>query len=416
MSNKDSQALVDHFFRSEYGKMVAVISRYLGPEQIETAEDIVQDTLLSAVENWKHHGIPPSPEAWLYKAAKNKVLNHLRHKNYVKELGSSPSGLAFTELSFNDDAIFDDMLRVMTSCCQPGISEEIQITLILKTLCGFSISEIAASYGTSNEAINKRLVRGRKKLKESDTFNQQWVDLNANVEVLLKTIYLLFNEGYSPARKSQVIRMDLCLEAIRLAELIVSNVKVNDKQSSHSLLALMYLNTSRFEARMEVNEGTVDMEGQNRNLWNQDLINKGLDHLSKAQSSHTLSYYLVLASISANHCVAPSFEETNWQEIVKLYDALLAMENAPHIKLNRIVALSKSEGVVVALEAMQKEKSILKDHLYFSVLANFSKENGDIKTAVEYYSKAISCCPNDRDKRFFRKKMEELVPIIDAHV
>ena len=409
----NSDTLVEHFFRNEYGKIVAVISRYLGIERIETAEDIVQETLLTAVEYWQHNGIPPNPSAWLYTTAKNKTLNYLRKQKYERNIELTTD---FAELDFSDEQISDEQLRVMLKCCHPAISEEIQITLMLKILCGFSILEISSAFCTNHETINKRLVRGRKKLRELNASAGPQNDLNKNQEVLLKTIYLLFNEGYFPVSKNQIVRPDLCLEAIRLAEIIVSNEEARNKPDTHALLALMYLNASRFEARIGDRDEVIEMELQDRSLWNQELINCGLHHLGEAQEFGTISNYLILASISANHCVAISYEETNWQEILSLYDGLLTIEHSPAVQLNRLVALSKVKGVDLAISELKKLNTSKENYLYHSTLAELLKQVKKYSDAINHYEKAISLCPNDRDKRFLRKKLDKIVPISNSCV
>ena len=411
-----SENLVEHFFRNEYGKLVTVITRYLGIGHLETAEDIVQETLLTAVEIWKHDGIPPNPEAWLYTTAKNKTLNYLRKQQVERRYQLEHSTPGIETLDFSTDQIADEQLRMMLRCCHPSIAEEVQITLILKILCGFSIAEIATAFCTNNEAINKRLVRGRKKLRKTPHANEV---LHKQQDVLLKAIYLLFNEGYFPARKNQLFRVDLCMEAIRLAHIIALNNQHPNKEPAHSLLALMYLNVSRFEARQGKHGEVIEMERQDRHRWNQPLINKGLHHLQEAQAFDTLSTYLILASISANHCIARDAKATNWPEIVALYDALLTLENTPIVQLNRFVARSKTNGIkaaITGLEELGQSPTMKENHLYFSTLAAFYQQANEPTKAKRFYGIAISLCKNDRDKDFLRKKIDSVVPISEPKV
>ena len=409
----DSAFLVEHFFRNEYGKMVAVISKYVA---IETAEDLVQDTLLTAVEYWQHKGIPANPQAWLYTTAKNKTLNWLRKNKFERTYQNQVQEQDLGTLEFTDQLIVDEQLRIMLACCHTSISEACQITLILKVLCGFSISEIASAFCTNNETINKRLVRGRKKLKTIG-FNLEGAnDLNLSQEVLLKTIYLLFNEGYFPSRKNQIVRKDFCLEAIRLTEIIVSNEKINQKENAHALLALMCLNCSRFEARTKKVDETIEMEQQDRTLWNQGLLNKGFYHLNEAQKNESISKYLILASISANHSVAQNYAQTNWEEILALYDVLLSLENSPIVRLNRLVAFSKVNGSKEAISELLKLKGLAANHLYYATLAELYKDTKEYTEAINYYEKAISLVSNIRDKNFLIKKLKALVPISKSQV
>ncbi len=412
--NKEkSEFLVEHFFRNEYGKMVAVISKYVA---IETAEDIVQETLLTAVEYCQHNSIPANPQAWLYTTAKNKSLNWLRKNKFEREYQNQIQEQNLDTLEFTDQLIVDEQLRIMLACCQSSISEETQVTLILKVLCGFSISEIASAFCTNNETINKRLVRGREKLKKNGLNLEDPNDINTSQEVLLKTIYLLFNEGYSPSRKNQVLRKDFCLEAIRLTEIIVSNEKIKRRDNAHALLALMCLNCSRFEARLKNGDEMIEMERQDRTLWNQELLSKGLRHLNEAQKNESISKYLILASISANHSISQNYEQTNWNEILALYDVLLTLENSAIVKLNRLVAFSKVQGSKKAISELLKLNGLTTNHLYYTTLAELSRDIGEQSEAENYYKKAISFVSNVRDKRFLVKKLNTLVPISKSHV
>ena len=407
--------ITEHFFRHEYGKMVAIITKYLGAGQIETAEDIVQETLLTAVEYWQHTSIPPNPVAWLYTTAKNKAFNILKHQKYTLKFEKESIRETGTDkIPFPGEEIADEQLRMIFICCDPIIPENSQIALILKILCGFSISEIAAAFFVNNDTINKRLVRGRKQLKEVHFISIPSPEINTRCDTVLKTIYLLFNEGYLPATKNGVIRTDFCFEAIRLTKMLASHPKVDQKTDCHALLSLMYLNVSRFEARTKGGSEIIEMEKQDRSLWNQKLINKGLYHLDQALAEKTVSNYLLLASISANHCIARSYEETNWKEILSFYDALLKIENSPVIRLNRAVALLKVKGsaaAIAVLETLENQNELTGNYLLYALMGELYKQRSDWKKAVKYLNEAIKLCSNNRDKIFLRKKLEEVVPI-----
>ncbi len=302
----------------------------------------------------------------------------------------------------------------MFVCCNPQISESSQICLILKILCGFSISEIANSFFTSTETINKRLVRGRKQLRTNNISFELLKDINKNLPIVLKTIFLLFNEGYSPTQKNELIRYDLCLEAIRLTEILVESKVIKQKADCYSLLALMYFNASRFESRMNSTNSIIEMDKQNRENWNQQLINKGIQNLNKATKGEQVSKYLILATISANYCIATSFEKTDWKEILSLYDSLLELEDTPIIRLNRSVPLSKVKGnrfAILELEKFVKKSKIDNSHLFFSTLAEFYKLENNLEKAKKNYEKAISLAENERDLKLLRKKLIDVVPI-----
>ncbi len=414
-----SETLTEHFFRNEYGKIVSVITRYIGADHVETAEDIVQETLLKAVDHWQQNGIPKNPQAWLYTTAKNLTLNILKRKTYTKEYTAQLKHLQQTTIPLDDfhlpeDLLADEQLKMMFVCCHPSISEHSQIALILKILCGFSISEIAHAFYTTNETINKRLVRGRKQLRENNVNFEIPQNVTSNLSIILKTIYLLFNEGYSPSKKNQIIRFDLCLEAIRLTEILIQSKLIEKKTDCYALLALMYLNASRFKARTNTDNSSIEMEKQDRRLWNKELINNGVHYLNKAIAEEQVSQYLILATISANHCVAPSFNVTNWDEILSLYDKLILLEDSPITRLNRSVALAEVKGNTQAIKELlllASNSDIGNYYLFHSTLSEFYKKTKNVVAALKHYNKAISLALNKRDIDFLQKKIKTVVPI-----
>ena len=409
-----SRELAEHFFRNEYGRLVSVITGYIGTGNVQTAEDIVQETLLKAVEYWQHKGIPENPQAWLYVAAKNLTLNILKRKE-LKNKYDHQIDLPKQErenFQISEELILDDQLKMVFVLCHPSISENSQIALVLKILCGFSISEIANAFFSTNATINQRLVRGRKQLRKANISFEIPQDVNSRLSTVLKTIYLLFNEGYSPSSKNQLIRYDLCLEAIRLTEIMVVNKGIEKKSDCYSLLALMLLNAARFEARSNNSNAIIEMDKQDRGVWNQELINRGIYYLNKATKEEAFSQYLIMATISANHCIAPSFDKTNWVEILFLYDSLIEMEDTPILRLNRCVAISKVHGNQKAISEM-KDLATNSDlgelHLYHSTLAEFYRLENAIGKTIEHLKKAIIYSKNRRDINFLEKKLKQVV-------
>lgn len=416
INEKHSRELTEHFFRNEYGKMVAVITRYIGTENVQTAEDIVQESLLKAVDYWQQNGIPENPQAWLYTTAKNLALNILKRKKYQTkyQLESTINTIELEQLEFSDELILDEQLNMMFACCHPSISENSQIALILKILCGFSISEIANAFFTTNETINKRLVRGRKQLRENKVSFEIPKKNDAHLAIVQKTIYLLFNEGYSPTLKNELIRLDFCLEAIRLSEILVATKAIKEKTDCYALLALMQFNASRFKARITIDNSIVEMERQDRSKWNTDLINSGTHYLNQAMKGGQISMYLILATISANHCIAKSFSHTNWSAILSLYDNLLVLEDSPTIRLNRAVALSKVKGTkqaIAELEYIALNSDIGEHPMFHTVLAEFFKEENEISNTIKHLKKAITLTKNKRDLKLLEKKLRAVVPI-----
>src|SRR5687767_7566248 len=292
---------------------------------MELAEDVVQDTLLEAMSVWNYKGLPENPTAWLYKVAKNKAINIVNRDKYKREysqevahfLKSEWTANAALENLFSETSIQDDQLRMMFTCCHPSISADSQVSLTLKTLCGFSIPEIAKAFLTTDENINKRLVRARQKIRDDKIpFEVPHTDhLEQRLDAVLETIYLLFNEGYSASTGNDLIRYELCAEAIRLAEIIIAHPGIHQKSNVYAMLALMYLNASRFGARLS-GEGTIlTMAEQDRSLWDQSLMQKGYNYLQISTTDNIISVYHILATISAYHCSAVDFQSTNWKGI-----------------------------------------------------------------------------------------------------
>jgi RNA polymerase sigma factor (sigma-70 family) len=409
--------LIDHLFRHESGKMVAVLTRIFGPGNMDLAEDVVQDSLIEAIKQWTYKGVPDNPSGWLFRVAKNKALNIINREKYKRQYSSDVVHLLRSEWTaepavnhlFSEKEILDDQLRMMFTCCHPSISPDSQIALILKTLCGFSIPEIAKAFLTNDENINKRLVRARQKIRESKIPFEipPGKSLRSRLQTVLETIYLLFNEGYSASTGTDLIRYEVCEEAIRLAEIIAAHESIEDKSTIYALLALMQLNSSRFRARQDAEGNIVTLEQQNRSLWDFALMKEGFINLDKSLPAKEISIYHILATISSYHCSAPDYESTDWKSILALYDRLVETDNSPVVLLNRAVALSKVEGAEIAIEELQKLQNIpsLKSyHLLYAVMAEFYIGIDQFGPAADQLQKAIDLAPLDAERVFLQKK------------
>ncbi|HEV8284955.1 MAG TPA: sigma-70 family RNA polymerase sigma factor [Chitinophagaceae bacterium] len=413
--------LVDDLFRRETGKMIAVLTRIFGSENVELAEDTVQDALIEAINHWTYKGIPENPTAWLFKVAKNKALNILNREKYKKQHVSDVAHYLQSEWTadpalnylFSDQEILDDQLRMMFTCCHPSISSDSQIALTLKTLCGFSIPEIAKAFITAEENINKRLVRARQKIRENKIPFEvpQAKDLEKKLNTVLETIYLLFNEGYSASKGNDLIRYELCEEAIRLAEIIETHPAIQDKSNVYSLLSLMQLNASRFKSRQD-NEGNIlTMAEQDRSLWDYSLIEKGILNLHKSTVSNHVSVYHILAAISGCHCTASDFDSTDWQTILLLYDQLLQLDPSPLVLLNRSVVLSKVKGPQFALEELKRintNPSLKSYYLFYSTEAEFYINMEEYDKAISSLKRAIELSHLKAEKSLLQKKLDRL--------
>lgn len=411
--------LIDHFFRHEYGKIVSVLTKIFGTANLDLAEDVVHDALIEAISQWQYTGIPQNPSAWLFKVSKNKALNILNReayqRQYAKEVvyqhqvnGDTETGI---DTYFSEEEIEDDQLRMIFTCCHPSISPSAQVALALKTLCGFSIPEIAKAFLTSENNINKRLVRARQKIREDNIpFEVPFGnDLEKRLEVVLKTIYLLFNEGYNASAGNEMIRYELCEEAIRLVEMITKNPLVKSKSGALALQALMQLNASRFKARQDADGNILTLEWQNRKLWDYSLMEKGFTSLDAAAKEKNISSYLILATISAYHCSALSYEATDWPGILSLYDDLVKIDDSPIVLLNRAIAVSKVNGPIQAiadLAIIDAEKLLGSYHYYYSTLAAFYMESQQFAEAIPLLEKAIKLAPMHSEKHLLQSKLE----------
>jgi RNA polymerase sigma-70 factor (ECF subfamily) len=410
--------LVDHLFRHESGRLVAVLSRVFGPENLDLAEDVVQDSLIEAIKKWTYSGIPDNPSGWLFKVAKNKALNIIKHQQYERKYSSDVAHFLKSEWTvepaldhlFSEEEIQDGQLRMIFTCCHPAISSDSQIALALKTLCGFSLPEIARAFLTTDENINKRLVRARQKIREDQIPFEvpQGKDLVKRLQAVLETIYLLFNEGYSASSGKDLIRLEVCEEAIRLAEMIAAHPAITNKSNVYALVALMQLNASRFKARQDADGNIITLENQDRSLWDYVLMEKGFSNLERSTSENQVSIYHILASISAYHCSAFRYDATDWESILTLYDRLIQIDSSPIVLLNRAVAISKVKGAekaIAELEQIRNSVQLKSSHLFYSTIAQFYIELNQYSNAIPEIETAIELAPLPNEKLLLREKL-----------
>ncbi|SNZ00569.1 RNA polymerase sigma factor [Flagellimonas pacifica] len=410
---------IDHLFRHEYGKLIAVMTKAFGVPNIDLAEDVVQEAMIEALNKWTYHGVPDNPVGWIYKVAKNKAINILNREKYSRKyvsevaphLQSEWTSEAALKRIFTDKEIADDQLRLIFTCCHPVLSKDSQVALTLKTLCGFSIHEITKAFLTTDSNINKRLVRARKTIKDANipfevpTGSQ----LEPRLSGVLETIYLLFNEGYNSTSDDSLIRNELCEEAIRLMNIIVQNPSIKSS-NAHALLALMLFNTARFISRMDELSNSISLEHQDRTKWDRKLIKKGLTHLAFAAEQNEVSIYHLLATISAQHCTAPTYETTDWDGILSLYDMLVEIEDSPIVQLNRTIVLSKVSGPKVAIAQLKNIEThpSLQGYLpFYTSCAVLYYQNHQIKKAIELLNTALKLPIGKHRKSLINNKIKE---------
>ena len=407
---------IDHLFRHESGKMISVIARIIGYDKVDEAEDIVQDTLLKAMQTWSIKGVPDNPEAWLYSVAKNKAIDEIRkNKNKVK-YESEISSLLYTDMSliptidkmFLDNEIEDSQLRMIFACCHPSMAIEYQIALVLKILAGFSSKEISRALLTNEETTNKRIYRAKKKLAEKN--KELSVPIGEQAEERIhsvnRVIYLIFNEGYNATTGDRILREDLCFEALRLAELLTTNQRFRNDYTT-SLLALIKCHLSRNKARFDSENNLVTLDKQDRRLWDREMMESAFIDMQKVKIRTTNKYFLE-ASISATHCVGPSIEKTDWAMIVSLYDSLYRLEQSPYILLNKFIAISYYKSIGEAITLMKGITELENYYLFHSTLSHLYKRDGNVEMAIKSLEKAETLTENKQEIEHLRGKIEKL--------
>ncbi|HVG15881.1 MAG TPA: sigma-70 family RNA polymerase sigma factor, partial [Chitinophagaceae bacterium] len=402
-------------FRHESGKMIAVLSGLLGLQQLQAAEDIVQDTLLQALQTWTFNGMPDNPTGWLHRVARNKAIDYLRrNKNFQHHISPEYSYLLQSEevltpsdnLFFEDEDIEDSQLRMIFACCHPAIPLESQLALALKTLCGLSTSEIARAFLTPEETIAKRIYRAKEKIRTEKIVLQMphSGQLTTRLDAVLHCLYLLFNEGYNSAHPSQLIREELCEEAIRLSFLLTKSPATN-KSVTNAVLALFCLQASRLRARLDEGGNIILLKHQDRSLWFTPLIDKGLYFLNNAATEDTSVYHLE-AAIAYFHAIAPSFDQTDWQSIYRLYTILYAEQPTPFIALNKAIAALYAKDAATALDELTTIKGLSTYYLYYTALGEVYLEMGKKSEAHSYYRKALSLTNSLPEQQLLLAKMQ----------
>jgi RNA polymerase sigma-70 factor (ECF subfamily) len=405
------QALIPHLFRTEYRKIVAVLCNLFGIDHIETAEDIVSDTFLTAAELWGRNGLPENPTAWLYTVAKNRTKDYLKRNNLFtqKIVGaiqqSSPS-FEEIDIDLSTKNIDDSQLSMMFAVCHPCISTESQIGLSLNLLCGFGVEEIADAFLTNKETIYKRLKRAKEKLKAENVKIEQpsLSEINERLATVLTTLYLLFNEGYYSTSQNTSLRKDLCIEAMRLNFLLIDNPTTN-QPTVNALFSLMSFHASRFDARTNQAGDIVLYEDQDTNLWNQQLITQGEYYLNRASKGNHVSKYHLEAAIAYWHTQKQD-AHSKWENILQLYNRLLQIEYSPIAALNRTYALAKANSIEEAIIEAEK-LNLTSSHLYHSLLANLYSQHNKLK-ALYHYTIALGLAKSVADKAVIERNIAKL--------
>lgn len=394
--------------------MVSVLSRLLGLENLETAQDIVQDVLLQAMVTWSYKGIPQNPSAWMYRAAKNKAIDILRREKKFRQISPQYSYLLQSEYTlsstithlFLENEIQDSQLRMMFACSHPSIAEESQIALTLKTLCGLSTHEIAKAFLTNEETISKRIYRAKEKIKADkiELGVPYGKELPGRLDTVLKCLYLLFNEGYNSSHPEQLIREDLCHEAMRLTYLLTMNNMTNVSRTN-ALLSLMCFQASRLQARLDDEGNIILLKHQNRGKWYKPLMEKGFEYLELATEVFQPSSYHLEAAIASLHASARSFEQTDWKSIYHLYEILYQLQPVPIVALNKAIASAYAIGREKALEQLLQIKGLENYYLYHTSLGEIYYELHDKDKAKMFYENALRLTASRQQQQLLISKI-----------
>jgi RNA polymerase sigma-70 factor (ECF subfamily) len=377
-------------------------------EQVNIAEDIAGETFLAALETWPYKGIPQNPSAWLYTVAKNKCRNYLKRYRHSNQLIANQQGdkQEEFEMDFSESFSSDSMLQMLFAISHPSIPITSQTALALRILCGFGIDEIASAFLTNKEAINKRLLRAKEKFRNENIRLEMPAgeEIIARIPGVLTTIYLLFNEGYYSETNEQLIRKDLCFEAMQLAMLLLQKKETN-LPVVNALMALMCFHTSRLDARLDKQGEIILYEDQNRSLWNRDLIARGAEYFKNASVGNTLSQYHIEAGIAYWYTVEDNGAQ-KWEQILFLYNCLLQLQYSPVAALNRAYAISKTKGIKEAIR--ETEKLNLENNRFYHVLLGKLYRHENPKKSLVHYLKAISLAPSAAEKQLLQSQVNSI--------
>ena len=415
-ASSDVDGLVDHLFRHSAGRMVASLARLFGSARLDLAEEVVQDALARALATWPYQGVPQNPAGWLFDVARNRARDILRReasfagKTALLEASEIfPTAAPAPEAC--DRSLDDDELAMIFMCCHRELPEAARIALTLKTVGGFGVEEIAAALLTRPAAIAQRLVRAKRVIRQNNITIEipATRDLGERLDDVLGVIYLIFTEGYRAHRGDDLVRRDLCEEAIRLAELLTRN-EATHLPKVHALLGLMLLQAARLPARADEGGDLLLLDDQDRSLWDPELIAAGLRHFDLAAAGRELTPYHLEAAIAAHHAAAQHQGKTDWRHVLHLYDELLELKSSPVVALNRAIALAMVEGpakAIRAIEEIAEEPAFATYHLLPSVLGALWFRAGSPETAARYYRAALAMPSSAPVRRFLKRQLCE---------
>jgi len=410
----DAAETVEAVYRSDWGRIVATLIGLVG--DLDLAEECAQEAFAAAMDQWPVSGVPEFPRAWIVQTARHKAIDRIRRKARFEEKVESyaTSGLIRTleEPDYDTSEIPDDRLRLIFTCCHPALALEAQVALTLRTLCGLETDEIARAFLVPAATMAQRLVRAKRKIRDARIpyTVPETTDMAERIDAVLTVIYLVFNEGYAATRVGPLVRTDLCAEAIRLGRLVRSLMRPLPPAEATALLALMLLHDARREARVDDAGDLVVLEEQDRSRWDQQQIAEALPLVEEAFRGRPGPFALQ-AAIAAVHCQAARAQDTDWPQIVRLYDLLERMQPSPIVSLNRAVAVAMVNGPPPALaliDQLADDGDLANYHLLHAARADLLRRLGSSVEAAKSYQRALALVTNDSERRFLERRLREV--------